>query len=141
MDCLHVTWHVVRILLFKRLSTWLFIFTSSNFTHHYYHLIHHTIKLSYSGNMSKGKRVTFKEDADDRQWSIKALREVIFPEIYERYGPNAEPNMQLPYEILEDLRRQVYGEASSSVKQNVPHCKTIRGKSASNVEPTKHGKK
>ena len=91
--------------------------------------------------MSNGKRVTFNINADDKQWSIKVLREVIFPEIYERYGPNAEPNMQLPYEILEDLRRQAYGEATSNSKPNVPECKKIRGNSTSNVEPAKDGKK
>ena len=91
--------------------------------------------------MSNGKRVTFNNNADDRQWSIKVLKEVIFPEIYERYGPNAEPNMQLPYEILEDLRREVYGEATSSSKPNVPDCKTMRGKSTSIVESNKDAKK
>lgn len=91
--------------------------------------IHPTIKLIYLGNMpKKPKKVTFKYNAEDRQWSNKVLKEVIFPEIYERYGPNAEPNMQLPSKILEGLRREVYGEASSS-------------KSAINGEPNQDGKK
>lgn len=59
--------------------------------------------------MSSRKRLK-KINPDDREWSNKVLREVIFPEIYERYGPNAEPNMQLPPKDLEDLRREVYGE-------------------------------
>jgi hypothetical protein len=59
--------------------------------------------------MSSRKRLK-KINPDDREWSNKVLREVIFPEIYERYGPNAEPNMQLPPKDLEDLRREVYVE-------------------------------
>ena len=50
-----------------------------------------------------------KRSREEWEWSIKVLREVIFPEIYERYGPNAPPNMQLPTETLQELRREVYG--------------------------------
>lgn len=77
--------------------------------------------------MSSRKRLK-KINPDDREWSNKVVREVIFPEIYERYGPNAEPNMQLPPKDLEDLRREVYGEEqpqgvkpSGSNTIKVPH--------------------
>lgn len=97
-------------------------------------------------NMSNGKRVRFEQDAADREWSNKVLREVIFPEVYERYGPNAEPNKQLPAIVLEDLRRQVYrGEQEEGVKPHgivnckLPQCKKVRRKSASNDEPNQHG--
>ncbi|PWA87414.1 hypothetical protein CTI12_AA035700 [Artemisia annua] len=73
--------------------------------------------------MSTGKRLKFEQKVDDRKWSNKVAKEVIFSEIYERYGPNAEAKMQLPAATLEDLRRQVYaeeqaecGETSGSVK-------------------------
>jgi hypothetical protein len=59
--------------------------------------------------MSNGKKLKLKRSREEWEWSIKVLREVIFPEIYERYGPNAPPNMQLPTETLQELRRQVYG--------------------------------
>ncbi|PWA61702.1 hypothetical protein CTI12_AA287730 [Artemisia annua] len=55
--------------------------------------------------MSTGKRLKLEQKVDDREWSNKVAREVIFPEIYERYGPNAEAKMQLPAETLEELRR------------------------------------
>ena len=58
--------------------------------------------------MSTGKRLKLEHTLDDRGWSLMVLREVIFPEILERYGPNAPPNMQLPSETLEELRREVY---------------------------------
>lgn len=60
--------------------------------------------------MSAGKKSILDHNADDMEWSIKVTREVIFPEIYERYGPNAERKDQLSSEILEELRRQVYGK-------------------------------
>ncbi|PWA89150.1 hypothetical protein CTI12_AA114830 [Artemisia annua] len=79
--------------------------------------------LHLQQNMSTGKRLKFGQKVDDRKWSNKVAKEVIFPEIYERYGPNTEVKMQLPAETLEDLRRQVYaeeqaecGETSGSVK-------------------------
>ncbi|PWA33923.1 hypothetical protein CTI12_AA623990 [Artemisia annua] len=82
--------------------------------------------------MSKGKRVNLESNVDDWEWSKKVLRDVIFPEIYERYGPNAPPNMQLPTETLEQLRREVYGEgqvqpfkASGSVMNNVEGLSSI----------------
>ena len=55
------------------------------------------------------KKRKLKRSRDEWEWSIKVLRDVIFPEIYERYGPNAPPNMQLPTETLQQLRREVYG--------------------------------
>ncbi|PWA76193.1 hypothetical protein CTI12_AA236220 [Artemisia annua] len=57
--------------------------------------------------MSTGKRLKLEQKVDDRKWSNKVAREVIFPEIYERYGPNAEARMQLPAETLEELRRSI----------------------------------
>lgn len=57
--------------------------------------------------MSTGKRLKLEHTLDDWGWSVMVLREVIFPEIYERYGPNAPPNMQFPSETLEELRREV----------------------------------
>ena len=60
--------------------------------------------------MSNGKKkCKLKRSREEWEWSIKVLREVIFPEIYKRYGPNAPPNMQLPTEILQEFRREVYG--------------------------------
>jgi hypothetical protein len=59
--------------------------------------------------MSNGKSLELKASFEEWEWSIKVLREVIFPEIYERYGPNVPPNMQLPTETLQELRREVYG--------------------------------
>ena len=59
--------------------------------------------------MSNGKSLKLKHSHDELEWSIKVLREVIFPEIYERYGPNAPPNMQFLTETLQQLRREVYG--------------------------------
>ena len=97
--------------------------------------------------MSKAKRVRFAQDVADREWSIKVLRDVIFPEIYEMYGPNAEPNYQLPATVLEDLRRQVYSEeqkegvkADESVKSKVPQAKKGISKATSNDEPNQQGR-
>ena len=59
--------------------------------------------------MSTGKRLKLEHTLDDLGWSVMVLKEVIFPEIYERYGPNAPPNMRLPSDTLEALRREVYG--------------------------------
>ena len=77
--------------------------------------------------MSKGKRVRFAQEVDDKEWSNKVLRDVIFPEVYERYGPNGEPNKQLPAKVVEDVRKLVYGqEHEQAVK---PHgsakCKKV----------------
>ena len=66
----------------------------------------------------KSKKVKFEHTVGDWEWSNKVLKEVIFPELYERYGPNAEPNMQLPAEIIKDLEQLVYGERSGTSKPN-----------------------
>ena len=60
--------------------------------------------------MSADKKIKIENKADDMEWSIKVVREVIFPEVLERYGPNAKPQDQLPTQMLEELRRQVYGK-------------------------------
>lgn len=95
--------------------------------------------------MSTHKRVK-KINADDREWSNKVLREVIFPEIYERYGPNAEPNMQLPAKDLEDLRREVYSEEqlegvkpSGSIRIKVPQSQVEDTSSNRNDVPKQQG--
>ena len=92
--------------------------------------------------MSNGKRVRWARDAAepkyqlpaiDLKWEKKVLREVIFPEIYERYGPNAtEPRFQLPAIDLEALRREVFSEEQQqsvkpygSVKAKVPQAKKV----------------
>ena len=99
--------------------------------------------------MSKGKRVRFAQDVADREWSIKVLRDVIFPEIYEMYGPNAEPQYQLPATVIEELRRQVYSDeqkggiiAEESVKSKVPQNKKKKGikKAASNDDANQQGR-
>lgn len=77
--------------------------------------------------MSKGKTVHLQTNVDDWEWSQKVLRDVIFPEIYERYGPNAPPNLKLPSETLEQLRREVYEEGQ------VQHSKSS-GNGMKNVE-------
>ena len=101
--------------------------------------------------MSNGKRVRFAHDAAqpkyqlpniDLEWENKVLREVIYPEIYERYGPNAtQPQYQLPAKDLEDLRREVYCEEQQkgvkqrgTVKHKVPQSNKSISKATTTVK-------
>ena len=74
--------------------------------------------------MSAGNKNKLEHNADDMEWSIKVTREVIFPEIYERYGPNAKPKDQLPTKTLDNLRREVYGK--EHVESGKPGISVIR---------------
>lgn len=102
-------------------------------------------------NMSNGKRVRFAHYAAqpkyqlpniDLEWENKVLREVIYPEIYERYGPNAtQPQYKLAAKDLEDLRREVYCEEQQkglkqhgTVKHKVPQSNKSISKATTTVK-------
>ncbi|PWA63599.1 hypothetical protein CTI12_AA348340 [Artemisia annua] len=86
--------------------------------------------------MSTGKKLKFEQKVDDKKWSNKVAREVIFPEIYERYGPNAEAKMQMPAETLEDLRRQVYDEEQAECGET-SGCVKLKGQPSHDNGPSR----
>ncbi|PWA55981.1 hypothetical protein CTI12_AA418690 [Artemisia annua] len=85
--------------------------------------------------MSTGKRIKLEQKVDDRKWSNKVAREVIFHEIYEKYGPNAEAKMQLPAETLEELRRQVYAEEQAECGET-SGCVKLKGQQSHDNGPS-----